>query len=157
MRTARWILASLMALALVGCVTTGTAIYPPTADGPLARLDVDALVRANPAQPGDEVHVITVGRTASASYHVVVIPDRETPHVHQTHDGTILVLRGSGTLYLGAERLTVRPGALLVIPRNVPHYFVNAGPQPAVGYVVWSPPMETPDRVAAAMPEGAPR
>ena len=153
MRMMRLALMSLIALALAGCAAGGTAIYPPSIGQALTQLDVDALVRANPAQPGEEVHIITVGRTASASYHVVIIPDRETPHVHQTHDGTILVLRGTGTLYLGAERLAVHPGSLLVIPRNVPHYFVNAGPAPAVGYVVWSPPMETADRVAATMPE----
>jgi mannose-6-phosphate isomerase-like protein (cupin superfamily) len=38
-------------------------------------------------------------------------------------------------------------GSVVFVPRGVAHAFTNAGPEPAVSYVVYSPPFDGTDRV----------
>lgn len=137
-----WRSASLLALAMAAACTARAphvAVDPP--------VDVEAFLTAHPPAPGQAIRVDEVGRTTSASYHVVQVQGRERPHLHTAHDLTVVVLRGRGTLTRGDARVPMSAGDAAVIPRGVVHWFAREGGSPAVAFVMFSPPLDAPDTV----------
>ena len=64
-------------------------------------------------------------------------------------DMTVVVVRGEGTLTLGSDRIALAAGDVVVIPRDVPHWFANGSRTPAVSFAVYTPPLDAPDSVPA--------
>jgi mannose-6-phosphate isomerase-like protein (cupin superfamily) len=106
----------------------------------------------NPLGPGENIKLITLGQGQSASHHIVQIRDRESPHLHKAHDGTVIVLQGRGYLVMDTRRITLTAGDIVHIPRGVPHYYVNTDLEPAVVFVIFAPPFDGKDNVPATMP-----
>ena len=117
---------------------------PPLAGG------TQTFLAAHPLAPGQNIRVDEVGRMRSASYHLVQVRGGESPHRHETHDLTVVVLAGGGTLDLGARRLRLDTGDVAVIPRGEVHWFNNSGRGNALALVVFSPPLDAPDSVPVA-------
>jgi len=103
----------------------------------------------HPLAEGQTIRADEVGRTASASYHLVQVRGSEPPHRHATHDLTVFVLRGRGTLTLGEARRALAAGDAAAIPRGAVHWFANEGRAPALAFVVFTPPLDAPDTVPA--------
>ena|ERR1051325_9311836 len=131
----------LFAVLFAACATRPPRI--PWAGG------LDAFLGAHPLAPGQNIRADEVGRTATASYHVVQVRGSETAHRHVTHDLTVFVLRGHGTLARGVEQLELAAGDSAVVPRGQPHRFANGGYGSAVALVVFVPPLDAPDTEAA--------
>ena len=51
----------------------------------------------------------------------------------------------------------MRPGDVVTVPRHVLHEFVNESDDPAVFYVIFSPPYEANDRVRVRKMEDLPQ
>ncbi len=131
-----------IAVLLAGCAHRSPVFDVGTlADG------LDVFLAGHPLATGQNIRADEVGRTATASYHVVQVADRETPHVHATHDLTVLVLRGEGTLTRDAGTLRLRAGDVVVVPRDRMHWFARDGVAPAVALVTFTPPLDAPDNV----------
>lgn len=102
-------------------------------------LDLEKSLADNPLAPGDNIKVANLGRSASASQHVVQIRDREFLHVHKIHDATVTMLRGQGYLVLDQQRINLKAGDVIHIPRGVPHQYVNTAGEPTVVLAVYAP------------------
>ena len=139
----RVILVVLLAGALACARRAPRIDLPPLADG------THAFLAAHPLAAGQNIRVDEVGRTRSASYHLVQVRGGESPHRHETHDLSVVVLAGGGTLDLGARRLTLDAGDVAVIPRGEVHWFTNRGRGNALALVLFSPPLDAPDSVPA--------
>jgi quercetin dioxygenase-like cupin family protein len=137
-----------VALALVALLGACGARAPRVALAPLAG-GLDAFVAAHPLAPGQDLRADEVGRTATASYHLVQVRGRERPHRHLAHDLTVFVMRGKGTLTLGAARIDLAAGDAAVVPRGEVHWFGNGGRGPALALVAFAPPLDAPDSVPA--------
>lgn len=109
--------------------------------------DLAPFLASHPLRAGENIRADEIGRTPGASYHVVQVRDRERPHRHATHDLTVVVLRGHGTLVREAERVPLAPGDAAVVPRGSAHWFANEARAPAVALVVFVPPLDAPDVV----------
>lgn len=150
-------------LALTGCATT--AHEPLTRPSP-AILYIgpqpqswEAIVRANPLGPDDNINGVLLSQQPDVSHFLVQIRDREQPHIHQTHDATIVMLRGRGRLVLKDRILIAQEGDVLFIPRGTPHYYVNDGPQPTVVLAIFTPAYDGKDAVVVPFedrPSGSP-
>ncbi|MFI5316825.1 MAG: cupin domain-containing protein, partial [Myxococcota bacterium] len=103
---------------------------------------LDALLAAHPLEKGKDFEVIELGRDAGASHHLAWIVDREQPHRHDTHDLFVVILRGYGTMRIGAETRPVGEGSILYVPRATPHAFTNLSGAPAAAYAIYSPPFD---------------
>jgi mannose-6-phosphate isomerase-like protein (cupin superfamily) len=114
--------------------------------------DVAAL--ASRAGPGD-ASIVDLGRSAWVSEHVAVVRTAEKPHYHRFHDLTVSMLRGEGVLTVDQKRLAMKAGDVAHIHRGVNHFFRNTGSEPAVTFVVFSPPFDGRDTVTAEVPAGA--
>jgi mannose-6-phosphate isomerase-like protein (cupin superfamily) len=108
---------------------------------------IDALMAAHPLEAGKTFQVTELGRDAASSHHLVWIVDREQPHRHDTHDLFVVMLRGWGTIRMGAETKPLGPGSILYIPRGTPHAFTNLSGAPAASYAIYFPPFDGKDRV----------
>jgi len=105
-----------------------------------------ALAGRAPLAPGEDFRAVEIARDAASSHHVVAIRRAETPHRHDRHDLLVVMLRGHGTMRLGAETRPVGEGSILYVPRGTPHAFTNAAAEPAVAYAVYFPPFDGADR-----------
>jgi mannose-6-phosphate isomerase-like protein (cupin superfamily) len=133
----------MLAIVLAGCA--GMAPPPPRpADqqvlyiGPQPR-SWEAIVRDNPLGPEENINGVLLLKQPDVSDFLVQIRNREQPHIHQTHDATIVMLRGRGRLVLKDRILIAREGDVLFIPRGTPHYYVNDGPTPTVVLAIFTP------------------
>ncbi len=145
------------ALLVLLCACGGPCLVDPPGDprvfgGESARGDVDLAVflARHPMPPGAAVHAIELGRSASASHHLVQVRVAEPPHIHRTHDLTVTILRGAGDVRVGDRTFAVRAGDVVIIPRGVPHFFWNGGDDVAVAVSVFSPPFDGADIVPIA-------
>ncbi len=144
------IVCALAAAALVA-VSPAPGPTPPTLDAlfPSGRvtLELAQLAARYPLETDKDFQVAEVGRDAHSSHHVVWIVDREAPHRHDTHDLVVVMLRGFGTMRLGADTQPVGPSSILYVPRGTPHAFSNESGEPALAYAVYSPAFDGKDRV----------
>lgn len=134
------------AVSLAGCAVHTPAPVPTVRVGALAG-GVETFLTAHPPAPGQNIRADEIARTASASYHVVQVADRETPHVHATHDLTVLVLRGTGTLTLDGATFAMAAGDVVVVPRGRVHWFARSGDAPSIALVTFTPPLDAPDTI----------
>jgi quercetin dioxygenase-like cupin family protein len=95
--------------------------------------------------PEQNVRIDLVTRTEGASYHLVQVRDGEAPHRHRAHDLTVVVLRGRGTLRLGARSIPLAAGDAVLVPRSVVHWFTNGGRERSVTLAIFTPPLDAPD------------
>ena len=144
----RHICASVVAFALLGAEPSAPppAVVDALLDGGRTTVAFDELLAKHPLDAGKDFQVIELGRDAHSSHHLAWIVDREQPHRHDAHDLYVVILRGWGTMRLGAESRPVGPGSILYIPRGTPHAFVNQSGAPAASYAIYSPPYDGKDR-----------
>lgn len=123
---------------------------PPVLDallGPRLVVPLEELALRVPLAPDQDFRVALLGRSEHTSHHVGAIRSAEPPHRHDRHDLLVLLVRGHGTQRVGDETRPVGEGSVLFVPRGVVHAFSNTGPEPAIAYLVYSPPFDGADRV----------
>lgn len=106
---------------------------------------LEKILADNPLGPADNIKVANLGRSPSASQHVVQIRDRETLHVHKLHDATVTMLRGQGNLVMGERRIELKAGDVIHVGRGVVHQYINTGNKPSVVMVVYAPAFDGKD------------
>ena len=97
------------------------------------------IVKENPIGKDENIKVIPLFKNENGSHFIIQIRDREKPHIHETHDLTVVVKRGKGVLHIGKNELPMKCDDIAFIPKGIFHYFVNTGSEPAVAYVIFNP------------------
>lgn len=69
---------------------------------------------------GDVTRVVTGGDGGIANVHVVRVT-KGTTHHHTDYDEVYYLLSGRGSITIAAMEYELRPGAVVVIPRGLPH------------------------------------
>lgn len=136
-------------LALVALVGWTVACAARAARVPFGNLEagLEPFLASHPLDADQAIRADEIGRTATASYHVVQVRGAERPHRHVTHDITVVVLRGRGTLRLEDRALPLAAGDAAVVPRGAPHWFASHGRGGAVALVAFAPPLDAADSV----------
>ena len=71
---------------------------------------------------------------------MTMMPGEGVPrHVHDRDEEFYYVLEGAYEFQAGDERFTGEAGSIVVIPRDVPHEFRNAGDVPARALMIFRP------------------
>jgi mannose-6-phosphate isomerase-like protein (cupin superfamily) len=118
----------------------------------LKETDVEKVLAENPLGASENIKITTLGQGQSVSHHVVQVRDREKPHLHRLHDGTVVMVKGGGYLMIENRRVDLSVGDIIYIPRGAVHYFVNTAGEPSVAFVVFSPPFDGKDTVPVDKP-----
>lgn len=134
-----------VAFALFGCATAspGWITFPDGKGG--KGMTLEDWLKAHPLSAAQELSIQEISRGDSGSSHIVQIRTQEPLHVHPNHDLLVILLKGRGTLTLGSRRLELKPGAVVSIPRGLPHGFENKGSDPAVAYATFFPAFDGAD------------
>jgi mannose-6-phosphate isomerase-like protein (cupin superfamily) len=114
--------------------------------------EIEKVLAENPLGPTENIKITTLGQGQGVSHHIVQIRDQEKPHMHRIHDGTVVVVKGRGYLMMDNRRIDLSAGDIVYIPRGAVHYFVNTAAEPAVAFVVFSPPFDGKDNVPIEKP-----
>jgi mannose-6-phosphate isomerase-like protein (cupin superfamily) len=141
-----------MAWALTACTPAVTPYVFLQYGKELQPVDLAKVVQENPLGPNENIKFTNLGRGQGSSHHLVQIRDRESPHLHKAHDGTVTIIRGRGYLIMETRRINLSAGDIVHIPRGAPHYYVNSDLEPTVAFVVFSPPFDGKDTIPAKMP-----
>jgi len=67
--------------------------------------------------------------------------------VHDKHDQTFVIVAGEAKVIIGAEKIPVHPGDLIVIPVGVYHNVKSLGPHDLKMYSFCSPPHHPPKTI----------
>jgi len=142
-----------VALAVQGCAHRTMVITGP---GAANRFDVDAVLKANPMKPGEDVKPVRLGADERASFGLVQIRTREKPHLHAAHDLVVNLARGEGSLLMVKQvsstvflcsLVPMRAGDSSFIARGTTHCFINRSSAPSVAFATYSPPFDGTDVV----------
>jgi mannose-6-phosphate isomerase-like protein (cupin superfamily) len=93
-----------------------------------------------------DIAIRELSRSASASVHLVRARGAEKPHTHDQHDLIVVLVSGAARAHVGDEVLDAGPGDLIEIPRGLPHWVENTGPEPSLSFAIFSPPFDGKDR-----------
>jgi len=86
-----------------------------------------------------------IGSLPGASVHHLSTTTGVNPHVHRTHDETVVILSGTGRMRVGEDSRMISPGLTMVIPRGTVHGLeVFEGTVEAVS--IFTPPFDGKDR-----------
>lgn len=88
--------------------------------GPRALVRYEDETGAQDCPHGHVKRVVTGGEGGVANVHVVRVSEG-SPHVHREYDEVYYMLSGRGEITLAGASHELRPGAVVVIPRGVPH------------------------------------
>ncbi len=101
---------------------------------------------------GQVQRVVTGGAGGVANVHVVEV-SQGTTHYHEGYDEVYYVLSGEGILRAGDDDFNLRPGAVAVIPRGIPHSLKANESESGEGmlrFIIFgTPPMDIDDERAA--------
>jgi mannose-6-phosphate isomerase-like protein (cupin superfamily) len=114
--------------------------------------EIEKVLAEDPLGASENIKITTLGQGQGVSHHVVQVRDREKPHIHKLHDGTVVMVKGRGYLMMDNRRIDLSAGDVVYIPRGAVHYFVNTASEPAVAFVIFSPPFDGKDNVPIAKP-----
>ncbi|HCY19508.1 MAG TPA: hypothetical protein DHU69_07100 [Deltaproteobacteria bacterium] len=131
-----WLFAILFAL--IGCACPKEKIYSITDTGLFSK-EWREIVQEHPIDKDENIKVTPLFKNEDASHFIIQIRDREKPHIHEAHDLTVVIKKGKGILHLGKDKLPMRRGDIVFIPREILHYFVNTSSEPAIAYVIFTP------------------
>jgi mannose-6-phosphate isomerase-like protein (cupin superfamily) len=120
--------------------------------GELRQSDLEKIIAENPLGVSENIKITTLYQGQSVSHHIVQVRHREAPHMHKIHDGTVIMMKGSGYLMMENRRMDLSVGDVIYIPRAVVHYYVNSASEPTVAFVVFSPPFDGKDYVPVTAP-----
>jgi mannose-6-phosphate isomerase-like protein (cupin superfamily) len=109
--------------------------------------EIEKMLAENPVGASENIKITTLGQGQGVSHHLVQVRDREKPHIHKLHDGTVVMVKGRGYLMMENRRIDLSAGDIVYIPRGAVHYFVNTASEPTVAFVVFSPPFDGKDTV----------
>jgi mannose-6-phosphate isomerase-like protein (cupin superfamily) len=110
--------------------------------------EIAKVLTENPLGADENIKITTLGQGQGVSHHLVQVRDREKPHVHKLHDGTVVIVKGEGYLMMENRRIDLSTSDIVYIPRGAVHYFVNTASEPTVAFVVFSPPFDGKDTVS---------
>jgi len=153
---ARLAICTFLVACLGGCASVhvepprpGTRDAALIATGPARRESVAALIDGLP-MTGENIVRRPLAEGEESTVFLVRIGDREEPHRHARYDITVVLVEGSGSLWLDGRELPMARGDVAHVRRGVPHHFVNDGETPASAMVVFSPKFSGPDSESTA-------
>lgn len=89
-------------------------------------------------------------RTPEASFHLLRVVEEPNAHVADKSDLVFTVVAGDLELWLGGQKLNVKRGDVVEIPRGTPVRSKSLTKEPGVAYLIYTPALAAGDRRAVA-------
>lgn len=98
-------------------------------------------------QSNAEVYVRKLAGDSLSTSFCIVIRTQVKTHRHLTHSEQVVVLAGEGQMQLGQEKLLIKKGDVVFIPKNTLHAVVSTGNIPLKVISIQAPLFDGKDRV----------
>jgi mannose-6-phosphate isomerase-like protein (cupin superfamily) len=85
----------------------------------LKQAEIEKVLADNPLGAGESIKITTLGQGQGVSHHLVQVRDREKPHIHKMHDGTVVMVKGRGYIMMDNRRIDLSSADIVYIPRGV--------------------------------------
>ena len=85
------------------------------------------------------------GTSPDATFQLLEAQTPERPHVHATHDLTVVLLRGRGVLRVEGRDHRMTAGDVVHIGRGRVHAFAPSPDEPTLGLAIFSPALTNSD------------
>jgi quercetin dioxygenase-like cupin family protein len=119
-------------LLVAGCASPSPTIH--LADG-----TVIENTEWEPWERAKDVAVRPLWNDRASTHSLVRLAVAEKPHVHDSHDLTVFVLKGRVRVHLGDRAVELGPGDIVQIPHGLRHWAQNIHPTASEAYVIFSP------------------
>ena len=108
---------------------------------------IDDILKANPMPAGETIQRIKVAEDNTITVLVARFVEgvEVKGHVHKTHDETVYVIKGTGTMLVNDKWIDIKPGTLHFNPMGKMHYVRVTGNEPLVVISIITPAMREPD------------
>jgi mannose-6-phosphate isomerase-like protein (cupin superfamily) len=107
---------------------------------------IDSLLKVFPL--GDRpVRSEEIAWDSVSSMHLIQISGSVPMHIHESHSGNLMIVRGAGRLTLAGRKYKVKAGELVHIPKGTKHSFHSLAAVPTVVISVFSPGFDGTDRI----------
>ena len=129
-----------------GCAGSRYVYYHPeiTKEAPISLVEKAKEIEK---QSFDNVKLETIARNKLSTHHIVIVKKEEPLHIHASHDGWAICLKGKGEFVIGDKKFAIHPGSSVYIPRGVPHKAIRRGREPIAAFVIFTPPYDGKDTV----------
>ena len=127
----------------VGCGPTGPRLIWEGQGAPRAAGAPEWATDLVSRQPG--VRAGAWGTSRDATFQLIEARAPERPHVHQSHDLTVVLLRGQGVLRVEGREHPMTSGDVVHVSRGRLHHFRPTGTDPALALAIFSPQLSGPD------------
>jgi mannose-6-phosphate isomerase-like protein (cupin superfamily) len=85
--------------------------------------------------------------TDSLSSSCIIIPKEVKPHYHASHAEQVVVLSGEADMMLGDQKLHIKAGDVIIIPKGVVHSVIVTSKDPLKIVSVQAPYFDGTDRI----------
>jgi mannose-6-phosphate isomerase-like protein (cupin superfamily) len=82
--------------------------------------EIEKVLAENPLGASENIRITTLGQGQGVSHHLVQVRDREKPHIHKLHDGTVVIVKGEGHLMMENRRIDMSAGDIVYPPWRRP-------------------------------------
>ncbi len=137
----------LLLVILIAMTFTATAGAQSTPAAGPGVYDIDSLLNEFQLAKGQPFRSDVIAWDSTSSVHLTQVETVVDMHHHVKHDENVWIIRGAGRLTLGDQKLKVKAGQFVHIPRGTSHAFHNLGSNPAVVISVFSPGFDGKDRI----------
>lgn len=100
-----------------------------------------------------DIAMRTLKSRQGASFHLIRLRTAEKPHVHETHDVTVIVKKGRARVHLEDTVKEIGKGDRIVILRDTVHWAENLGPDACEVYAIFRPAYDGTDYLPVLFPE----
>lgn len=109
---------------------------------------IEEILKANPLKADEKAQTITIAQDDTISLLVLRLAKGVgvKRHIHETHDETIYVIKGTAQLYINDKWVDIKPGSLHFNPMGNVHTIKNTGNEPLVIISIFTPAMKVTDR-----------
>lgn len=119
--------------------------FPPVPHAAAETTETFSPVEWTAEELKQDIAVRRLRDNGESSTHAIRLRTAETPHVHDKHDVSVLMIKGSAKVHVGEKVEAMRPGSRLLIPPGTVHWAENIGPETCEVYAIFTPPYDGKD------------
>lgn len=95
----------------------------------------------------DKNYVRTLHHDSLSSSFLIIIPKEVKPHYHAHHTEQVVILSGEADMMLGDQKLHIKAGDVIIIPKGTTHSVVVTSKEPLKIISLQAPYFDGTDRI----------
>ena len=109
---------------------------------------IDDILKANPLPAGQKAQMIKIAEDNAITLYILRATEgvEVKPHIHNTHDETVYIIRGTAQMFINGKWVDLKPGSIHFNPMGKVHGIKQTGTEELVRLSIFTPAFKEPDR-----------